>query len=225
MHDAVAADRDLGRRPRRRRCRPVRTTRDRPDAELEPELTPRPPTSTWTRRWPRRSSRSRRTSPRAAGTSRPGSTRWSTPPSWSTASPRWPRRWGWTPPPREGSLTPVEQDQLAAGPAARDRAGVDRAGRADVAGCAAVVERLVLPPGRRRRDPRGPGRGRGVRPRAPRPAGGADRRRASPAPGRRTVPCGCAPTTTTSRWSAARTWCPGCWRCCGATLEDDGGSP
>ena len=52
--------------------------------------------STPTRRWPRRCSRSSRTSPRAAGTSPPGSTPWCRPPTSYAASPTWPRRWGST---------------------------------------------------------------------------------------------------------------------------------
>ena len=46
----------------------------------------------------------------------------------------------------EGSLTPIEQDQLAPGDVARADPGDDRVARRASAGCAAVVERLVLPP-------------------------------------------------------------------------------
>ena len=213
MHDALQAlkawdaDHDAT-------CRPARRTRDQPrpgpDAGAQPE---RPPTSTPTRRWPRRCWRSSRTSPASGWDQPPGCTRSSTPPRWSSASRRWPPPWGWTTPPPQGSLTPVEQDQLAPDqplesvlesivwPVRRDRL---RRGRG-AAGAA---------PGRRRRDPRGPGPRRGVRPRAPRPAGGPHRRRAPPAAARRTAPCACAPTTTPSRWWVARTWFPPCWSCC-----------
>ena len=55
--------------------------------------------------WPRRSSRSRATSPPTAGTSPPGSTPWSTPPRWSPRSRA--RRDAWA---RRRPLTPVEQE-------------------------------------------------------------------------------------------------------------------
>ncbi|MDF9716622.1 MULTISPECIES: PPA1309 family protein [unclassified Nocardioides] len=46
----------------------------------------------------------------------------------------------------EGSLTPVEQDELPGGPGAFERAVADISWPPAVAGCAAVLERLVLPP-------------------------------------------------------------------------------
>ena len=103
-----------------------------------------PSTPTSTPRWPPRSSRSSRTSPTAAGTSRAGSTRWSTPRRSYAASPSSPRRWGSTTRPRPGSLTPVEQEQLPADRFESELASI--AWGSEVTGCAAVVERLVLPP-------------------------------------------------------------------------------
>ena len=47
----------------------------------------------------------------------------------------------------QGSLTPVEQDQLAPDAAARAGAASRSSGPTASSGCAAVVERLVLPPG------------------------------------------------------------------------------
>ena len=78
---------------------------------------------------------------------------------------------------------------------------------AGVAGCAAVVERLVLPPDADAAVPEDPDAADGVRPRAPRAPGGPDRGGRHPRRGRRTVPCGCAPPTTTSRCWRAPTWC------------------
>ena len=114
----VEAHRGLGRGP----------GRDLPSCEETSDGLTDSRRSTSTRRSRPPCSRSSRTSPTAAGTSRPGSTRWSTPPGWSRASRRWPRRWASTTLRAQGSLTPVEQDQLPAGPRARGGAGVDRAG-------------------------------------------------------------------------------------------------
>ena len=75
----------------------------------------------------------------------------------------------------DGSLTPVEQEQLPAGGLLEDALGLIT-WPPSVAGCAAVVERLVLPPDVEDDLPDDVG-GRGrVRARAPRPPGGPDRR-------------------------------------------------
>ena len=143
MHDAVAAietwvadpDADLP------SCEEDRDQPDHPEPELSPELTEprRGPGPRHGRARDRGAHRGRR-----AGTSRPASTRSSTPRQLVEKEPAWPRRWGWTAS-AEGSLTPIEQDQLAARPAAR--AVLESiVWPANVAGCAAVVERLVLPP-------------------------------------------------------------------------------
>ena len=105
-----------------------------------------------------------------------------------------------------GSLTPIEQDEV---PVDKPLESVleQIMWPAEVFGCAAVVERLVLPPGRRPADARRPAQRRGVRRRAPGPPGGAHRRRrdarrvdvlraADAVARRRASPC----------WSH-RTWC------------------
>ena len=106
---------------------------DDPDADLpsceEASRRERPATSTSTPPWPPPSSRSRPTSPRPAGTSRPGSTPWSRPPGWCEHEPALAAAMGLDSSAAQGSLTPVEQDQLAARPAARAGAGVDRLAR------------------------------------------------------------------------------------------------
>ena len=89
---------------------------------------------------------------------------------------------------------------------------------AEVTGCAAVVERLVLPPGADAEIPEDPAAAAGVRREHPDRAGGADRRRRDPRRVRRTVRCGCAPTTTTSRWSAGADLVPGLLELLAATL-------
>ena len=88
----------------------------------------------------------------------------------------WPPRWASTPTSAAGSLTPVEQDSLPAGRRLEETLDAI-VWPAEVAGCAAVVERLVLPPGADDQAPEDPGSGRGVRPRAPRRPRGPDRRR------------------------------------------------
>ncbi|MEZ5096755.1 MAG: PPA1309 family protein [Nocardioides sp.] len=109
-------------------------------------------------------------------------------------------------------LTPVEQDGLPAG-SALERVLEEIVWPDEVAGCAAVVERLVLPRRsratcRRRRLPR-------RRTPAATPTGrrsGSSRPRRAPATG--PAPCDCARTTTGPPWSTGPTWCPGCWTCC-----------
>ena len=105
-----------------------------------------------------------------------------------------------------GSFTPVEQEQLPPGPL--EEALEQITWPADVRGCAAVVERLVLPPGADAAVPEDPEAAAAFAREHP------ARRRSASSPasrvrGRRTVPSGCAPTTTSSRWWVARTWCPG----------------
>ena len=185
-------------------CRAARTWR--------PRDRPRSATSTATRRWRPRSWRSSRTSPTAAGTSRPGSTRWSTPPSWCAREPALAAAMGLDAPSERGSLTAVEQDQIDPH-LPLEQVLESIVWPDDVAGCAAVVERLVLPPARRRGDPGGP-RERRRSSRSSTPTGrkyASSRER--PDTVRRTVHYDCAPMTTTSPSSGAPTWCPGCWRC------------
>ena len=77
----------------------------------------------------------------------------------------------------QGSLTPGRAGPADARPARSSRCWSRSPGPTGVAGCAAVVERLVLPPKVDAEIPEDPAGRRGVRPRAPRPAGGAHRRR------------------------------------------------
>ena len=91
-------------------------------------------------------------------------------------------RWGSTTRPPQGSLTPVEQDQLR--PDQPLESVLEPiAWPPGVTGCAAVVERLVLPPDADAAHPRRPRRGRGVRPRAPRIARRSGSWRVRPAHG------------------------------------------
>ena len=76
----------------------------------------------------------------------------------------------------QGSLTPVEQDQLAPD-SPLERVLESVTWPPSVSGCAAVVERLVLPPEVDADIPEDPADAERVRPRAPRSAGGADRGR------------------------------------------------
>ena len=223
MHAAVAVDRDLGRGPRRDAADLRRGVVTDPDAELEPELTTRPR--------PRRGPRAGRGGARDRVAHRRGRLGPAGPAlragrhraAGRAASPRSPPRWGSTTPRRQGSLTPGR-----AGPARR-RTGRWRrcwsrsCGRPDVTGCAAVVERLVLPPDADAQIPDDPTRRRGVRPRAPRPAGGPDRRRRHP----RRVDVLCAAAARPRRRPVGGRWRrPGarsCSQLLRATLDDDGG--
>ena len=65
----------------------------------------------------------------------------------------------------DGSFTPIEQDGLPPGQVLEDALHTI-AWPESVAGCAAVIERLVLPPDDRRRDPRRPDRRGAVRARS-----------------------------------------------------------
>ena len=128
-----------GRRPAQLRGRSVETADDRPRPMTRwAPSTPTPPSR-------RPCSRSSRTSRRAGGTSRPGSTRWCRPPTSYAASRSWPRRWAWTRRRPRGRSRPVEQDQLPPDRLLED-ALTAITWPPQVAGCAAVVERLVLPP-------------------------------------------------------------------------------
>ncbi len=105
-----------------------------------------------------------------------------------------------------GSLTPVEQEQLPPDRFESD-AGLDRVGRrgdrlrgrGGAAGAAA---------GRRRRHPGRPGRGRGVRRRAPRPAGGPDGRGRHPGRGDVLCPAAARARRRPVGGGRQRTWCP-----------------
>ena len=79
----------------------------------------------------------------------------------------------------DGSFTPVEQDDLPAGEQL-ERVLETIIWPPEVAGCAAVVERLVLPPEVDEEIPERRGRGRGVRPQPPPAPGAADRGRCDP---------------------------------------------
>ena len=151
---------------------------------------------------------------RGLGPARPAVRPRRRPPSWSRRSRRSPPPWGSTRPRRDGSLTPVEQDRIAPGQPTRGALLESIAWPPGVAGCAAVVERLVLPPDaestRSSTTRRAPRRTPASTPTARTCASSP----APPAPGRRTVPCGCAPPTRTSRCSTAPSWCPACWPCC-----------
>ena len=122
------------------------------------------------------------------------------------------QRWAWTRP------RPRLADAGRAGPARRRRPPLEGCwsrspGPTAWPGCAAVVERLVLPPEADDQipdDPRGARRSPASTPNARKCASS----RAPPAPVRRTVHCGCEPTTTTSRSWRAPTWCRRCWSCC-----------
>jgi hypothetical protein len=78
----------------------------------------------------------------SGGTGRPRSTHWCRPPSWSSRSPRLPDALGLTAESR--GFTPIDQELPA------DAVLEDALGQImwpdGVVGCAAVVERLVLPP-------------------------------------------------------------------------------
>ncbi|WP_246355195.1 PPA1309 family protein [Nocardioides ungokensis] len=112
----------------------------------------------------------------------------------------------------QGSLTPVEQDELAPDqPLEAVLESIVWPG--GVAGCAAVVERLVLPPDADAEIPEDRARAEEFAREHP------DRQEvrivaARPAAARRTARFGCAPTTMRSRWWAAPTWCPRFWTCC-----------
>ena len=98
---------------------------------------------------------------------------------------------------RDGSLTPVEQDDAARRTSRSSRCWSQIIWPADVAGCAAVVERLVLPPEADAADARRPAARRRRTPREhPDRAGGADRRRRDRAAGSTYCALRLRPTTT-----------------------------
>ena len=97
-----------------------------------------------TPRWPRRCWRSSRTSRPRAGTSRRGCTRWSTPRDLVQAEPALAAEMGLDESSAAGSFTPIEQELTADVPLETLLESI--MWPAQVTGCAAVVERLVLPP-------------------------------------------------------------------------------
>ena len=215
MHAARAGHRDVGQGPRRRSCRPARARprgrqwddrREWPLDELIDGVDPALAAAVL--------EIEQHIADARAGTSPPASTRWSTPPSWSQTRAGARPAMGLDEAAAAGSLTAVEQDQLGAGHRPGAFARVDRlAARASPAArpwssgwCCRRTPTTQIPD-----DPAARG---GVRPRAPRPPGGAHRRRRHPRRGDVLCPAAARPRRRPVGGRRAPTWCPACWPCC-----------